>query len=615
MNYYQYNNRRRVPRNRRGSDYIKPVAAVVIFLVILFALWKLIGALFGGETEPDQSAENVSVILESGSAQVMTTGAELWDTIPNTPLPVFQGEKLKTLSDGRLTLNFFDGSVARLDQSSSLTFETLAEETEASVISMDLDKGSIWMNTTEFTSNAVDVEVLTPNFVARSSQNAIFAVEAPNKVYVYKGEVEADLMLDGKVISTETIGVGQQLTASESLIANIADGEDEDLVSAVDEAFEKSEWYIWNQKKEGNIISSSEDDSSDNEDEDTPDSEDEDGDEDEDEEDSSDEDGPSKPKITDPGSDGETVTLDTIKQNIVGTVSSDTAAVEVNGYRLQLYEAGDTNYLYIANAELGNMKVGENIYSIVAIDEDGNESAAATITLELPQSVADEAGLDDEDEDDSEDDEDTPSTGDVAFTAPNGGKNYATEDTSFKITGTVPSGTQRVVVNSYQLQAYQPGNTTFSYNASADLDTLKEDAVNTYTVEAYDKNNALIGTATMKITVGDAESPADASDDESSPDDEEAPEDSADNLSLSISIPSTSSTYETTLDQITLGGSVGSAVQAVYLNGSPVSSFSEGDTEWSIAVSLSPGDNSFSVYGEGEDGQTSVSNITVTYQN
>jgi len=614
MNHYQYtNNRRRIPRNRKGSDYIKPVAVVAIFIVILFALWKLIGALFGGGGAQEQSAENVSVIVESGNAKVMTTGSELWETIPNTNLPVYQGEKVQTLSDGRLSLNFFDGSTARLDQSSTLAFDSLAEEGTTSKIGMNLDKGAIWVNTTDFTSGAVDIQVSTANFVAKSSQNAVFAVEAPDKIYVFKGEVEADLMLKDKVIATETIGVGQQLVANESLIASISEDGSEDLVSAVEEAFEKSEWYIWNQKKEGIVIDVNDDESDPEDEADDPSADEDESDPEDEDEDNSE--GPSKPGITSPGSDGETIILENVKQNVVGTVASNTAAVEVNGYRLQLYEAGSTEYLYIANAELGNMKVGDNTYSIVAIDEDGNESDPATIILKLPQSVADEAGLDDED--DEEDPDDTPTTGDVAFTGPNSGKSFSTEESSFKLTGTVPSSTERVVVNSYQLQAYQPGSTTFSYNASDDLNTLKLDAVNTYTVEAYNENNALIGTSTLKITVGDAEGTVEDSDEEVSDDEDSDSEasDASSDLSLSISIPSGASTYETTLDQITLGGSAGSAVQSVYLNGSPVSSFSQGDADWSIAVSLSPGENTFSVYGEGADGQTAISNLTVTYQN
>lgn len=49
---------------------------------------------------------------------------------------------------------------------------------------------------------------------------------------------------------------------------------------------------------------------------------------------------------------------------IEGTTSSDTASVWVNGYKLQLFQAGKTYWNYIAREAFGNLKKGTNVYKI-----------------------------------------------------------------------------------------------------------------------------------------------------------------------------------------------------------------------------------------------------------
>ncbi len=54
-----------------------------------------------------------------------------------------------------------------------------------------------------------------------------------------------------------------------------------------------------------------------------------------------------------------------------GNTSAATATVSVNGYQLQLYEAGNTFWNYIASTDLGTMRPGTNVYRIVARNAEG----------------------------------------------------------------------------------------------------------------------------------------------------------------------------------------------------------------------------------------------------
>lgn len=65
---------------------------------------------------------------------------------------------------------------------------------------------------------------------------------------------------------------------------------------------------------------------------------------------------------------------------IAGIVDPKTNAIEVNGFRLQKFQPGQTEFSYIANARYGNMEKGENVYEIVAFGPDGKR-ATKTITV------------------------------------------------------------------------------------------------------------------------------------------------------------------------------------------------------------------------------------------
>lgn len=70
---------------------------------------------------------------------------------------------------------------------------------------------------------------------------------------------------------------------------------------------------------------------------------------------------------------------------ITGIVDPQTVAVEVNGFRLQKYKTGDTQWAYTANAQYGNMVVGENTYTIVAIGPNDEKSSTSIRVNYTPQ--------------------------------------------------------------------------------------------------------------------------------------------------------------------------------------------------------------------------------------
>ncbi len=579
MNYYQY--KRRVPEGKKGQrnqKNLKPFLLIIAILLGLFLIWKLFSVIFSGDDSQETEGEKVVVEVLSGSGKIFTAGGEGWEDVPGA-ISAYQGEKVGTLADGRLALEYTDGSIIRLDKNSSVSIEKLNENGATVQTDLILEEGKAWVNGT----NLSEISVASTNIVAHTSEG-IFAMDFPDKLYVIQGSVEADVMNGDEVLKTVSLGVGQQLTVSQNSIDRLAEGEEASLLSAVDEQFTASDWYTWNGQKDG-ISTSSNSSGNDSNESDGEDNEDEEGGEVDSEN--------GAPQISNPGSNGSEVTLDSTSQIISGTVSEGTARVLVNDYELQKFSLGDTTFEYTASIDYDSLDLGTNTYDVVAFDEEGNKSTA-TITLILPQSVYDEVDTEEEEEEEA-------STGTVAFTSPNGGQDGTISGDSVSIGGTVPTGANTVIVNGYQLSGFQAGNSSFNYNANKVLGNLKV-GQNTYEVEVYDINGGLLGSDTINITVeeGEAETPEEVETENTTP------------LSLSLSTPNSSGSHTTTFNQATIGGSTSSSVEAVFVNGESLAGFTPG--QWSKQVELVEGENTFTVYGTGANGQTGDSSITITYQ-
>jgi len=600
MNYYQY--KKRAPR-KAGIDYIKPFIVIIIFIAIIVAGWNLLSSLLIGESEV-LSNEKVFLEIETGSAKAMTDSDSSWKNVPSS-IYLYEGESVKTLSDGRITLSFFDQSLARLDKSSEVSLKSLSREGVIGSIDLELSDGKLWVNVDEASGMDTDFTVDT-GIINLKTSGGIMVVSYPGTIYVLEGSAEVDILHEGNVVKNVTVGVGQQLVVDDKIATDLAENLTKEILFALDDSLKTSNWYRWNRQKDGldsidtsldNIKDTPLDDISNTDikaevDDSTAEViEDE---ELEEEDFSDDTEAPSLPQIKSPGSNNDTVILDGVVQKIQGTVSDDTAAVIVNDYRLGLFKAGDGEFIYTANIDFNNLKVGENKYEIIAEDKAGNKSEAATITLELPQDIYDNAKAEKINNEDKNKTPSEASSGGVKFTSPNGGENLSTSETAFEVKGEVPEGTVKVLVNNYQLQGFSEGDTTFLYRATSTLKTLIIDELNTYTAKAYDADDKLLGTATITIDV------------ESGSKGEGTPV---------ITIPTTTGAYETTLNEIAIGGTVGKWITRVRIDGSNIGEYIPGSGEWKKTVILKDGENIFKICAEKAGEEQGCSSITVNYQN
>ncbi|MBT3834926.1 hypothetical protein HOF56_01630 [Candidatus Peribacteria bacterium] len=194
---------------------------------------------------------------------------------------------------------------------------------------------------------------------------------------------------------------------------------------------------------------------------------------------------PDAPVILSPGGSGDTIQISDEEFEISGTASSDAVGVIVNGYRLQKYVPGK-KWSYIADSKLGNVRMGENIYEIVAIDRAGNTSDTSKIMIvwKAEPLVQIEDGIRDESE--------YIEPGSLRVIAPTkNGSTFITSDSEVLIEGETSADTHSLSINGFTLTLYEPGKETWNYIAKEDFGNYK-DGTNRFTVVARNKDGKIL---------------------------------------------------------------------------------------------------------------------------
>jgi len=684
----------RNPKKKHLYNYILPFLIIAVIFGAIFYGWHALNNIFI-DTSRNTLNEKVFLNIESGSAKAMTVGKSEWQNAPDK-IYLYRGEKLKTATDGRVTLTFFDQSIMRLDTDTEVGFTSLKKKNDAYNIEVQISKGNAWSKV-ERINNPSSTFKLTTGLIILDTRGAVFSVTYPGTVYVMDGNVQIEVKYNDNVIKTYNVGIGQQFIVDETMVQSLQRGDSVEAIFALSDTFKKTNWYRWNMKKDGAINAFEESDSENTE---TVTSEGSTTDTstetisttsaetstsnlsslNEEITDSNkvvyvtnpsknfetnkstinfagnydtekisaiyvngvkanlsngkwsvssvkliegenkikieaqdlngvkttlsplviiyDKTPPEKPMITEPAAkQGEVISIDDVEQLIEGTVSKDTQAVIVNDYRLSKYVPGSQKFTYYAKVQYGNLQEGENEFKVYAEDKAGNLSDPAIITLKLDKEVIDKAKSEETTSGTSETSStasnlpQASSSGGVKITAPNDGKSFTTTETEFEITGIVPEGTSKIVVNDYPLSLFKAGDTTFKYRAYTSIGNLKIGEKNVYEVSAYDENDKKLGEASITIDVQSGASAAPV-----------------------ITIPNSTGSYATTLDTIVIGGTVGKWVTHMYVNDKEIKNYIPGSEKWSATVNLVSGENTFVVNAEKDGESVGKATIKITYQ-
>lgn len=395
--------RSRAGRRTSYSDYFIPFIIIVCIGVIAVLLFNLFRALFAAET-----VKAAYLHLVSGSVQMKAWGTEGYFDLTSDSL-VMQGDEISTSSNAKVIVEFFDGTLMRIDGGTLVVFDSISDEESEPEINLKLKNGSLWFNKVYKDTQDTNLAVELSDTTVHSNMASVFEVENKDDdvVRVFNVFDNDGLLVDilsqskDKVIENENVGVGQEIVFADAVMQKYFAYKSPTVISAIEDEFKLSSWYLWNfeeDKKptqfemligENNVglvkvepevvvpavepettepVPVVESDPVDETVVDAPVSA-----------------GLSTPTIvsvagvTKPDAAGVykvTSRVTTLTGNVSGADK-----VVVNGYTLQKYKAGESTWSYFANADFGLMKPGENTYEIYSLDAQGKKSETLVVKV------------------------------------------------------------------------------------------------------------------------------------------------------------------------------------------------------------------------------------------
>lgn len=401
----------------RLFDYIMPFLIIIcvgVIFVMIYNLWKSVFT-------PSVSAD-AYLHIESGSVQVKTWGAEKFLNLTSDAL-IMEGDEVKTSAEAKVIVEFFDGTIMRLDGGTDIVLKDFNNDTDNYSVNLVFVNGKVWINKLYKNTSATKIVTNLANINVTSSMGSVYEMEfgTDEEVRVLQGEGDDNevlvdvLTIDSKVVETEKIRVGQEAVFTDAVLEKYRQYQSPSLITAFSDSFRQSQWYLWNTEQDKNpaqfsksaILGQKEGLTSVSPETVTP-------------ETAvapdtvtpettstttttattttstdtvapaatqpvADLTPPSTPTlvsvngVTKPNADG-FFEVDSILATITGSVSK-ASQVTVNGYTLKKFKAGDTTWTYFANANFALMKSGENTYEVYAVSANGAKSAPLTVKV------------------------------------------------------------------------------------------------------------------------------------------------------------------------------------------------------------------------------------------
>lgn len=397
----------------KTMDYVMPFLIIVCVGIILVLLFNLVKSFFGSE-----NTQAAYMHIVEGNVEMKAWGTDDFFGLTSDVL-VMQGDEIRSSAGAKLIVEFFDGTIMRMDGDTVVEFTSIVDEDKESVINLNLKHGNAWFNKLYRDTGETSLVVNVGSVVASSNLASIFELEnnaeqAVRVFAVFDNEgLQVDVLNEGgdKIVETEKVGVGQEILFDAKVMDRYWKYQSPTVISAVSDDFKLSDWYLWNfaedgkptefekytggvdnaglikvnpeivAEEEAEVVVEEESSEVDAEEVATEDAVDESKTETEVTTGSK----VSKPTITSVA--GVTQVDEKGFYRVGSRVSTLTGSVSgaskmvVNDYVLQKYTAGNTTWSYFANADFGLMKPGENIYEVYSMDAAGVKSDVLTVKV------------------------------------------------------------------------------------------------------------------------------------------------------------------------------------------------------------------------------------------
>lgn len=487
-------------RQGRPLEFLWPFLLILfigIIIVLLFQLW------FAWKDQKEFELKNrVFLYLDQGQAEILPWGENDFAKAYNGSR-VLEGDTIWTKKGSRAVLSFFNGSVVRLSSNTRLSLDLIKTNQKDDQIELTFKGGEIWINreekeegTLQFLVNTEDLKITSQGTIFAAGKNLVETVR------VLKGEVKVEVLEKKnsieRVVEEISVGVGQQIEIDRSELEALRARQPISLLEAVSDLWKATEFFKWNSAQDENPIDYAalmEAEGEEMVEEATEVVEEEGVEQERVEEEMVPEveeatgeisevkiTGTPQVAITVPAESPYSLEKDRIylegtaenAQKII--VTSYDKEDKGEPYTLTRYIPGSASWNYLAFFEYGNLKEGENRYTVIAVNSLGEESEPKEVVIVVPEGIIIKA--------------EEPLTKPEIVTLggeplPENGV-YSTTSDYLKIIGSVSQSTVKVVVNDFNLTLYVPGSTTWTYYAAEKFGNLAV-GENVYQVYAEDK--------------------------------------------------------------------------------------------------------------------------------
>lgn len=491
------------PPKKWFISYIAPfLIIIIIFVIWIFSFQKLVFK--------DSSFNDTFAVLnaEKWSTEVMLAWKNEWRNAP-AKMKLFKNDAIKTFNKWAIIEIPWDSKVV-LDKESSLVIENIEADNSFRDVWLMLTNGRIWLDAQRML-NPKSKLLIKLDKIEFTTRWWVFSLES-NWVRIIEWEWLVDIIENWKLIWHQAIWVWQELILSETDVKKIALWEMPEI-NAVSDEFKLSEWYKENyNKKEGSSIADliktekiDDESNSWNSIMNTS--------------------TWTNKNITNNINTINTETWDTINNNqptweltidvektnieiksrtevysFWWKVSSNTAIVHVNWWRLTKFKYWDTGYKYNTSLMWDNLKEWENIFKVQSYDKDykllDTKEIKINVALKIEEikkqewtwAVSTTTNTTEASNNTSSNWDTNTSSAWATLQVTSPAENEIVSWEPIEIKWIVPENTAKIIIWDYELKTFKKWDKTFLYRAASTWWNLVKWEKNTYLIKALDDN-------------------------------------------------------------------------------------------------------------------------------
>lgn len=533
--------RRRYAAEPSTSNNTKVVVRSLVGVVLMSAMLLYAGnwvLQYFGAGNTIRRVGTTLAVEDASTATVSIEGSEMKRAENGQKL--YPGDRVATNSASQVRLSFFDGSVIRMNELTDITIAETFHGAEESDMSLRMQEGMLWVQTphTDTFSGAITRVIETPAMTLNIPAGTEALIQARSLI-VYAAEglgvtIEAD-----NAIVPVIVGEGQKFT----LPPNAETAADLYAYRSPLDPLAVQIPFVEESRTQGTVA---------------------------DEPNTSEPDAPETPvepdgfiSITSPT---ENAIIDTATVTVSGVVNSNVDRLRINGYNAPINNGAFSQELALAD---------EDEIDIVIVALAADSSTLSEVTRRVTRNR-------------------TPPPPPTITTPANAGDVYETTQERLEIRGTAPEGTVGIVVNDYRLQLFEPGNRTWTYLASTNIDNYQPGR-NVYRVYAINAGGYRSEPAELVIVLGSENIPTDTENTEDSNFSNNAPLQPG---SIQVVAPTPGNTHNASQSSFLIEGTTSPDTATFWINNYRLRLYEEGKTTWNYIAdtnmnTLQPGTNTY----------------------